>query len=301
VAFFDTTSVGYGTQRTGAAGTESYIAETSSHGTGYRLAADGGAKLGGHAEIIGHVAYRHADFEGNGFVPIGGATVATTYFDRAPNGSTGIDAGTTGANTSVHGTLSKYEVDVSYRMNLNAQLGWSESSARYQVGAGLGFRRFDLSYMAKQTSLTFDDIHSKAWINSTTNFVGPRIDSSVSFDLPADVPVKIEIAGYVIPGAYWGGGRAKQRSICGGCGADEQNLKIVVDRNRSGFGLVAGFTGRVSVELSDDLSLGFEGGYEYVNAVNTWKIPAGPFEAPADLATEPVKIGYVGVTLRLNF
>ena len=300
-AFFDATSVGYGTQRTGAAGTESYIAETSSRSTGYRLAADGGARLGDRAEIVGHAAYRHADFEGNGFVPVGGATVATTYFDRAPNGSTGIDQGTNGANTSVHGTISKYEADISYRLSLNTMFDWNKEGPRYSAGVGVGFRRFDLSYRARQTSLTFDGVHSKAWIDSTTNFIGPRIDSSVSFDVPAEVPFKVEIAGYVIPGFRWGDGRAKQRSFCDVCGADEQNLKIVVDRNRSGFGLVAGFTGRVSVELTDDLSLGVEGGYEYTNAVNTWHVPKGPFEAPADLATEPVKIGYVGVTLRLNF
>jgi hypothetical protein len=301
VAFFDATSVGYGSQRTGAAGTEGYIAETSSHSTGYRLAADGGAALGDRAEVVGHAAYRHADFEGNGFVPVGGATVATTYFNRAPNGSTGIDQGTNGANTSVHGNISKYEVDVAYRMNINTQLGWSEERPKLKAGIGIGFRRFEFSYMAEQTSPTFDGVHSKAWIDGTTNFIGPRIDSSIAFDVPAAVPFKIEIAGYVIPGYRWGDGRAKQRSLCDVCGADEQNLKIVVERNRSGFGLVAGVTGRVAIDLTDDLQLGFEGGYEFTNAVNSWKIPKGPFEAPADLATEPVKIGYVGVNLRLSF
>ena len=301
-AFFDVTPVGYGTLINGAAGTESYIAQTSGNSTGYRLAFDGGVAVANTGEVVGHAAYRHADFEGNGYVPIGGQSVAVTYLDRAPNDSTGVNFGATGANTSIHGNLSKYEVDFGYRMNLNPHIGEEEDwRPHLKAGVGIGFRRFEFSYMAKQTSPTFDDVHSKAWIDSTTNFIGPRIDSSIAFEVPAVVPFKFEIAGYVIPGAYWGSGRAKQLSICGACGAAEQNLKFVVEQNRSGFGLVAGFTARVGIELTDDLSLGLEGGYEYTNAVNTWKIPKGPFEAPADLATEPVKIGYVGASLRLRF
>jgi hypothetical protein len=300
-AFFDAKPVGYGTLITGAAGTEDYLAETGSRSTGYRLALDGGWDICEGGALVGHAAYRHAFYDGNGFVPIGGQDVGVTYFGNAPNGSTGINLGATGANTTVKGDFAKYEADFTYRIDLSRRWGLGAEAPRYNAGLGIGYRRFDLSYKARQTSPTFADISSKAWIDSTTNIIGPRIEGGLSWEPQTFAPVRIEIQSYVIPGFRWGDGRAKQKSLCGACGADEQNLKIVREENGSGFGLVAGFTGRVSINLTDDLALGLEGGYEFTNAVSTWHIPKGPFEAPANLAPESVKIGFVGVNLRLNF
>jgi hypothetical protein len=302
-AFVDATSVGYGTLITqpGVQGTEAYIAQAASRATGYRLALDGGARLGEIGQLFGHVAHRHAQFEGDGFVPIGGQGVGVTYFDRAPNGSTGISLGSTGAYTSVHGTFSKYEADFAYRFDVGRFLGCEGDGPSYTAGLGLGYRRFDLSHAARQTSPTFDGIRSKAWLDSTTNFIGPRLEGGLSWDVAARVPFRVEINSYVVPGFRWGDGRAKQKSLCDLCPPDEQNLKIVRDQDRAGFGLVAGVTARLGVELTDALSLGLEGGYEYTNAVNTWRTPRGPFEAPADLATEPVKVGFVGVNIRYKF
>ena len=300
-SFIDTKEIGYGTPLNGTMPAGGYLAHTDSSGTGYRLAGDFGVPVTDWNSVVGHVAYSYVQFEGSGFVPIGAQDVGLTYFDTAPNGSKGLNLAATGSYTSVHGNLAKYDVDLTYRLDANHLFNCDHSWLHYDIGFGLGYRRFDFSYMAKQTSPTFDGIHSKAWINSTTNFIGPRIDSSVSFTPSEFTPVKFEIQGYVIPGFRWGDGTAKQKSFCNLCGADEQKLKIAVKRSHSGFGVAAGLNARVGVNLTDGLSLALEGGWEYTNAVNTWKIPTSPDDAPADLATDPVKNGYVGVNLRLRF
>jgi len=306
-AFIDVPTVTYGTivNVPGVFGTETPVARSDGGLAGWRLALGMDVPITRQGTVSGQIAYRHAEEEASAGVDVGGPRVATVYFDRAPNGSTGVSLGQTGADVKIESVFSKLAFYAQYSHDVTDLLlgaparGHDGHQAR--IGLGLAFQRVDLSHDAVQTSRTFNDIRSSADIDGETHVVGPRLEAGLSCRMDWGVPFSFGIEGYVVPGYAFGSGTARQRSICPLCPAAERDLTIARDQDRSGFALIAGFTGRVAVDVTDRIQLGVEGGFEHTNTLYSWRIPVSPVEQPARLGSDSLDVGFVGVSVRWAF
>jgi hypothetical protein len=285
----------------GVAGSEQAIVETDSEIVGWRLALGVDVPVSRAGSVSAEFAYRQAEADASASVPVGSTSVAIVYFDQAPNGVRAIGLGSTGADVEVESTFSKIAFYARYSHDVGDLFGARSDRWQVRAGAGLGFQRIALSHDASQTSPTFTGIRSDAEIDSQTIIVGPRFDLGLAYRWDLSRPVSLGIDGYVVPGVAFGSGTAEQHNRCDLCAAPQRDFTVERESDRSDFGLIAGFTGRVGVSLTDRLQLGVEGGWERTGTVYSWQVPISPLEQPARLEQKSADVGFVGVYVRWAF
>lgn len=121
-------------------------------------------------ELFGGYAYAEGDASGSGSEPVGGAEVAMTYFAPAPNGSTGVFLGATGASARQRVEWNEHRVFVgaSGALPLN-----DDGSVSLLPSVGLKYERFEQDHRAGIQSLTFAGIDSSIRQRVEEELVGP--------------------------------------------------------------------------------------------------------------------------------